>query len=140
MILSLPASLMHIQHLRIPKMDEEALKKGLAWEARGKLPFDPTQAVLRHLVAGEVYHDQEPKYEVILMAARREMVDQYLAAADRAKLTVVGMNVEPKATIDCFSHIYRRAWTWNPRRAMWTSAAPPAGRPSPAAGKFNSPA
>lgn len=108
-ILSLPASLMHIQHLRIPKMDDEALKKGLAWEARGKLPFDPTQAVLRHLVAGEVYHDQEPKYEVILMAARRELVDQYLAAADRAKLTVVGMNVEPKATIDCFSHIYRRA-------------------------------
>ena len=50
--------------------------------SRGKLPFDPTQAVLRHLVAGEIYHDQEPKYEVILMAARRELVDQYLAAAD----------------------------------------------------------
>jgi type IV pilus assembly protein PilM len=100
---------MHIQHLRVPKMDEEALKKGLAWEARGKLPFDPTQAVLRHLIAGEVYHDQEPKYEVILMAARRDLVDQYLAAANKARLTVVGMNVEPKATIDCFSHIYRRA-------------------------------
>lgn len=108
-ILSLPASLMHIQHLRVPKMDEEALKKGLAWEARGKLPFDPSQAVLRHLIAGEVYHDQEPKYEVILMAARRDLVDQYLAAANKARLTVVGMNVEPKATIDCFSHIYRRA-------------------------------
>lgn len=108
-ILSLPASLMHIQHLRVPKMDDDALKKGLAWEARGKLPFDPTQAVLRHLVAGEIYHDQEPKYEVILMAARRELVDQYLAAANRARLTVAGMNVEPKATIDCFSHIYRRA-------------------------------
>ena len=108
-ILSLPASLMHIQHLRVPKMEEEALKKGLAWEARGKLPFDPSQAVLRHLIAGEVYHDQEPKYEVILMAARRDLVDQYLAAANKARLTVVGMNVEPKATIDCFSHIYRRA-------------------------------
>jgi type IV pilus assembly protein PilM len=107
-ILSLPASLMHIQHLRVPKMDDEALKKGLAWEARGKLPFDPTQAVLRHLVAGEIYHDQEPKYEVILMAARRDLVDQYLAAANKARLTIAGMNVEPKATIDCFSHIYRR--------------------------------
>jgi type IV pilus assembly protein PilM len=107
-ILSLPASLMHIQHLRLPKMDDEALKKGLAWEARGKLPFDPTQAVLRHMVAGEIYHDQEPKYEVILLAARRDLVDLYLAAANKARLTVVGMNVEPKATIDCFSHIYRR--------------------------------
>lgn len=107
-VLSLPASLMHIQHLRVPKMDEEALKKGLVWEARGKLPFDPTQAVLRHLIAGEVYHDQEPKYEVILLAARRDLVDQYLAAANKAKLTIASMNVEPKATVDCFSHIYRR--------------------------------
>lgn len=107
-ILSLPASMMHIQHMRLPKMDEESLKKGLAWEARGKLPFDPTQAVLRHLIAGEVYHDQEPKYEVILMAARRDLVDQYLAAANKARLTIVAMNVEPKATIDCFSHVYRR--------------------------------
>lgn len=107
-VLSLPASLMHIQHLRVPKMEEEALKKGLAWEARGKLPFDPTQAVLRHLVAGEIYHDQEPKYEVILLAARRDLVDQYIAAANKARLTIAGMNVEPKATVDCFSHIYRR--------------------------------
>lgn len=108
-ILGLPASLMHIQHLRVPKMDDEALKKGLAWEARGKLPFDPSQAVLRHLIAGEIYHDQEPKYEVILMAARRELVEMYLAAANKAKLTVAGMHVEPKAMVDCFSHVYRRA-------------------------------
>ena len=107
-VLNLPASIMHIQHLRLPKMDEEALKKALPWEARGKLPFDPSQAVLRHLVAGEIYHDQEPKYEVVLMAARRDLVEQYLAAAAKAKLDVAGMNVEPKAMVDCFSHIFRR--------------------------------
>jgi type IV pilus assembly protein PilM len=107
-VLSLPASLMHIQHLRLPKMDDEALKKTLVWEARGKLPFDPAQAVLRHMIAGEVYHDQEPKYEVILMAARRDLVEQLLAAAAKARLDVVGMNVEPKALVDCFAHVFRR--------------------------------
>ena len=107
-ILSLPASMMYIQHLRLPKMEEEALRKALPWEARGKLPFDPSQAVLRHVVAGEIYHDQEPKYEVVLMAARREMVEQLLAAATRSKLDIAGMNVEPKAIVDCFSHIFRR--------------------------------
>ena len=107
-VLNLPASMMYIQHLRLPKMDDEALKKALVWEARGKLPIDPTQAVLRHIVAGEIYHDQEPKYEVILMAARRDWVEQYLAAAAKARLDVVGMNVEPKALLDCFSHIFRR--------------------------------
>ena len=107
-MLNLPASLMHIQHLRLPKMDEEALKKALPWEARGKLPFDPTQAVLRHVIAGEIYQEQEQKYEIVLMAARRELVEGLLNAAARAKLEVLGMNVEPKAIVDCFTHIYRR--------------------------------
>ena len=107
-ILNLPASFMHIQHLRLPKMDDEALKKALAWETRGKFPFDPSQAVLRHVIAGEIFHDQEPKYEVVVMAARKDLVEQYLAAAAKARLDVVGVNVESKAVIDCFSRVYRR--------------------------------
>ena len=42
------------------------------------------------------------------MAAAREMVNQFLAAAAKAKLDVTGMNVEPKALIDCFTQVYRR--------------------------------
>ena len=107
-ILSLPAASCFIQHLRMPKLEEEELKKALPWEARGKLPIDPSHALLRHIVAGEVYQDSEQKTEVILMAAAREMVNQLLAAAVKAKLDVVGMNVEPKALVDCFTHIFRR--------------------------------
>jgi type IV pilus assembly protein PilM len=107
-VLALPAAQMYIQHLRIPRMDDEALRKALPWEARGKLPIDPSHAVLRHTVAGEIYQDSEPKDEVILMAAAREFVNGLLAAAAKAKLDVIGMNVEPMAIVDCFSHIYRR--------------------------------
>jgi type IV pilus assembly protein PilM len=107
-ILALPAAQMYIQHLRIPKMDEEAMKKALPWEARGKIPIDPSHALLRHTVAGEIYQDSEPKDEVILMAAARETVNSLLAAAAKAKLDVLGMNVEPMAIVDCFNHIYRR--------------------------------
>ena len=106
--LCLPASMMYIQHLRLPKMDEEATKKALAWELRGKIPFDPSAAVLRHILAGEIYHDSEPKNEIIAMAARRDMVDQLLETAAKARLDVAGMNVEPRALVDCFSRIYRR--------------------------------
>jgi Tfp pilus assembly PilM family ATPase len=55
-----------------------------------------------------VYEGQEPKSAVIVIAAAKEMVKQFLAAAAKAKLDVVGMNVEPKALVDCFSQIYRR--------------------------------
>ncbi len=107
-VLSLPASCMYIQHLRMAKMDDEQTRKALPWEARGKLPIDPSHALMRHLVAGEVFQDQEPKHEVIVMAAAREFINQLLAGAAKARLDVIGMNVEPKAVVDCFAHIYRR--------------------------------
>jgi type IV pilus assembly protein PilM len=107
-VLALPAANMFIQHLRLPKMDEEAMKKAIPWEARGKIPIDPAHALLRHHVAGEVYQDQEAKCEIVLMAAGRDMVNQLLAMAAKARLDVVGMNVEPKAIVDCFTHLYRR--------------------------------
>ncbi len=106
--LGLPASMMFIQHLRMPKLDAEGMKKALPWELRGKLPIDPSHALLRHIIAGDVFDGQEPKDEVIVMAAARETVNAFLAAAARAKLDIVGMNVEPKALVDCFTNIYRR--------------------------------
>src|SRR5258706_16426407 len=54
-VLALPAAQMYIQHLRIPKMDEEALKKALPWEAGGKLPNDTSQALLHHPFAGACF-------------------------------------------------------------------------------------
>src|SRR5688572_8506518 len=107
-VLALPAASMFIQHLRMARMDEDEMKKALPFEAAGKLPIDPSFALLRHIVAGEVYQDQEPKNEIVLMAASRELVKQLLASAAKAKLDVVGMNVEPKALVDCFAHEYRR--------------------------------
>ena len=107
-MLGLPAASMAIQHLRIARMEEEALRQALPWEARGKLPYDPSHAALRHMIAGEIHQDGEQKNEVILMAAQRELVNQLLAAAGRAKIEVVGMNVEPRAIVDCFGHVYRR--------------------------------
>lgn len=107
-VLAVPAAQMFIQHLRIPKMDDEATRKALPWEARGKLPIDPSHAVLRHAIAGEIYQDSEARNEVILMAAARETVNMLLSAAAKAKLDVIGMNVEPMAIVDCFNHIYRR--------------------------------
>jgi len=106
--LGLPASMMFIQHLRMPKLDADAMRKALPWELRGKLPIDPSHALLRHIIAGDVFDGQEPKDEVIVMAAAKETVNAFLAAAARAKLDIVGMNVEPKAIVDCFTNIYRR--------------------------------
>ena len=107
-ILGLPAASMFIRHLRTARMNDDQLRTALRVEARGLLPIDLSNAVLRHLVAGEVPHDPEPLLEIILMAASRDSVNTLLAAATAARLDVIGMNVEPMALVDCFSHVYRR--------------------------------
>ena len=56
-VLALPAAAMFVQHLRLPRLDEEETKKALPFEAAGKLPIDPSFAILRHVIAGEVYQD-----------------------------------------------------------------------------------
>src|ERR1051325_2677144 len=57
-MLALPAASMFVRHLKMDKLDEEELKKALPWELRGKLPIDPSHAVLRHVIAGEIYAEQ----------------------------------------------------------------------------------
>jgi type IV pilus assembly protein PilM len=101
-VIGMPASLMHVQHLRLPKMDDDALRKALPWEVRGKIPIEPSKALLRHVVAGEVFQDQEARLEVIVMAVQRETVNKFIKVAERAKLEVVGLQPEPKALLDCF--------------------------------------
>lgn len=106
-ILSLPAHQMYIHHLRLPKMDEANFTKAIRWELKGKLPIDTLGALIRHIVAGEL-PDSDGKLEVIVLAAAREGIERYLKVAAKCRLDVVGMNVEPMALVDCFSHVHRR--------------------------------
>jgi type IV pilus assembly protein PilM len=104
-VLALPASMMCVEHLRVTRVGNETLESAIAREAQGKLPIDPSTAILRHIESGD---DHDSPQDVFVMAASREWINQFLAAAAQAGLDVVGMNVEPKALTDCFSHIFQR--------------------------------
>lgn len=107
-VLCIPSRELTIQHIRMPKLDEQETRKALPWELKDKLPMDPSAAVLRHLIAGEVQVNNESKNEVVVMATPKTTVSHLLQLASRAKLNVIGMNVEPRAVVDCFAHVYRR--------------------------------
>ena len=103
----LPAREMLIQHLRMAKMDDEQLAKAVPWEAQSKIPFDVNHAMLRHVVAGEVYDGSESKLEVVLMAASRAVVKQHLNLIKRTKIEIDSISVEPYALINCFAHLLK---------------------------------
>ena len=105
----LPARTMLIQHLRLPKMEKEQLKKSLPWEAQEKLPFDTTGALLRHITAGEVYEGDETMLEVILLAASRNVVQQHLHLIEQTKIEIDSVSVEACALVSSFAHLQKRA-------------------------------
>jgi type IV pilus assembly protein PilM len=106
-VLALPASSMQVRRLRLPKMDEAQTKASVLWEMRAKLPFDPAQAMLRHVNAGEIYRGTDALNEVIVMAAPKDLMARFLSAAAQAKLDVTGMAAEPQAVAEAVAHATR---------------------------------
>ncbi len=108
-VLSLPAEATFVHHVKIPKMPPKDVPKALLWELQGKLPYAPSKAVVRHLIAGEVFDNGDCKQEVIVIAADRASVDACLTVARRAKLDPIAINVEPCAIVECFARVFKNA-------------------------------
>lgn len=108
-ILSLPAEATSVQHVRIARVPADQMDGAVAEELAGKLPYPLEEAVIRHLVAGEVSADGGPKQEVIVVAVWRPVLESYLAMASGAKLDVVGVNIEACAVVECFARVMSRA-------------------------------
>jgi type IV pilus assembly protein PilM len=108
-VLGSPSSVVHTQHLTVEHVEEKFLKDAIQAQAKLKLPFDPAQALMRHAVAGQSPDKDDPRLHVVVMAADTRWVNQYIAAAKKARLDVVAMNMPQLALIDCFAAVYRRA-------------------------------
>ncbi len=102
---SLPAQAMLIQHLRLPKMKPDQIQKNLTFEAQERLPFTVEGAMLRHIIAGEVYENEENKLEIILMAASRNAVQEHLHLIEHTRVEIDSVNVEACALVNSFSNL-----------------------------------
>ena len=103
-VISLPSRHLVIQHVRLATMQPEEMASALMHELSGKLPFDPQQAVVRHIVAGTVSENSETKQDVIVLAARRAVVEKHVAEMTRLGLQVIGVGAEPCAM--CYAYAF----------------------------------
>jgi type IV pilus assembly protein PilM len=108
-ILSLPAQETFVQHVKIPKLPPHQAPLAVQNELQGKLPYPIEDAIIRHITVGEVYGEGETKQEAIVVAVSRRTLETYLAMARRAKLDVIGVDIEPFAIVECFSRLFQRA-------------------------------
>ena len=103
-VIGLPAENLVIQHVRMAPMQPGELAAALPYEIEGKLPFKPSDAIIRHIVAGAVTENNEAKQDVLVLASEQYVVEKHVAAMARMGLNIVGVGVEPCAM--CYPYAY----------------------------------
>ena len=93
-----------VRHIRLPAMSEAELEESLAWEAKQYIPFDLEEVYLDFHM-GRVDEETE-QMDVILVAAKRTVVDDYCAAVRLAGLKPVVVDALPFAAANAFNHAY----------------------------------
>ena len=91
-----------VRTVRLPAIeDHEEMEAAVRFQAQEQMPMPLDQAVLEHQVVGGVPAEEgkAPQVDVIVVAARRDMVASFLAPIRRAGLEPVGVDLSAFAMI-----------------------------------------
>jgi type IV pilus assembly protein PilM len=91
-----------VRTLRLPAIeDPKELEAAVRFQAQEQIPMPLDQAVMEHQMVGAVpgAEDAPPQVEVVVVAARREMVGQFVEPLRRAGLEPVGIDLSAFAMI-----------------------------------------
>jgi type IV pilus assembly protein PilM len=95
-----------VRTFRLPAIENpKELEAAIRFQAQEQIPMPLEQAVLEHQVVGTVPTEEgaPPQVEVVVVAARREMVGQFAEPLRRAGLEPVGIDLSAFAMIRALS-------------------------------------
>jgi len=95
--ISLSGEQVIIRYIKLPFMSKEELKGVIKYEAEQYIPFNINQVVIDFSILGEVTEEGQKKIEVLLIAVKEEVVNQYIAL-----LQSIGLDVG-LIDVDCFA-------------------------------------
>lgn len=107
-VAALPRELVQVKNLRLPMIPPAEIDAAVQYEAQNVFPFDPGQAQVRHLYAGEVRQGSDTKQEVIVLGAKHEDVDLLVEQFNRAGCTIASLDFEPAAIYRTVERFIRR--------------------------------
>ena len=91
--------------ITLPKMDEEALKGAIKFEAEKLIPFDMSECVIDHKILGG--DDRENKISVLLVAVKKDHLFSRVKLAEEAGLTVRLVDVDMFAAANAFMKCFK---------------------------------
>lgn len=97
-----------VRTVRLPAIeDPKEMEAAVRFQAQEQIPMPLDQAVLEHQVVGGVAAEEgaAPQVDVVVVAARREMIGSFLDASRRAGLEPVGIDLSAFAMIRALADV-----------------------------------
>ncbi|MEW6516943.1 MAG: type IV pilus assembly protein PilM [candidate division FCPU426 bacterium] len=97
-----------VRYVKMPHMPEEELKNVINYEAEQYIPLAIDQMVLDFEILGEVEEEGAQKLEVLLVAAKEDVIDQHIHLLQMAGLSPSVIDVDTFALQNAFETNYGR--------------------------------
>lgn len=93
-----------IKKISLPSMDADELEEQINWEAAQYIPYDVTEVHMDYQLLQR--RPDQGQMDVLLVAAKRDMVDEYVHAVRTAGLNPVVVEVDCFSVQNAFEHAY----------------------------------
>ncbi len=93
-----------VRRVTLPRQDPDDLRAALPYEAEEHIPFDIDDVDLDFAILSE--DDESGSMDVVLVAAKRERVDEHVAVIEAAKRTATIMDIDAFAVQNAFEFNY----------------------------------
>ncbi len=95
-----------IKKISMPRMSQDELEEAIQWEAEQHIPFDIKDVNLDTQILKPDANDATGQMDVLLVAAKKDMINDYSSVVSEAGLTPVVVDVDAFAVQNCFSANY----------------------------------
>lgn len=95
-----------VRYIQLPEMPEAELKQALRWEAEEYIPFHIDEVNLDSVVLGPAGGGNTGKVDVLLVSAKKDLVNEHVEIVRAAGLQPLIVDVESFAFLNCFEANY----------------------------------
>lgn len=93
-----------VRRVSMARKDPEELRESLPWEAEEYIPFDVEEVDLDFAILAE--DEEQDTMDVVLVAAKRDRVDEYVEVIERARRSAAIMDLDAFAVQNAFEFSY----------------------------------
>jgi type IV pilus assembly protein PilM len=95
-----------IKKISMPRMSQDELEEAIQWEAEQHIPFDIKDVNIDTQILRPDTNDASGQMDVLLVAAKKDMINDYSQVITEAGLTPLVVDVDAFAVQNCFDSNY----------------------------------